>query len=449
METFSGTRLAVNTQTPLLRFVEGVPVPTTGGVVRMIVPLLARWRREGHIEEAEWVAMGVGDDDRRIEHDGLHLSFVGVPQDEKAGYALVKEHMWALLNSNPGAVEPHVDRERITGDASAYHAYQRRSANALLDASDRLGGADLLYIHDFQQLGVASAWEGAPVPKVFQLHTPFPSVLPPGWADFFIAHLERYDAVIVSTRRYARNLEDAGLQAPVHVIHPFIDPETYASPSPRDTRRFRERVGISDDDRVILNVARMDPMKGQDRLLDAMPDILAREPRARLVLVGNGSFSSSKRGGLGIEKGKAWRLRLEAQAARLGIAQRVTFTGHLADEELPSAYDACEVFALPSVREGFGLAVIEAWQHQKPVVVSDRTGVCELVEDGVNGFCVDAAVKGRLADAILRMLMAPDAARAMGQEGKRASRAATLDVGRLALESVFRGALEERTLALA
>ncbi|HUR69768.1 MAG TPA: glycosyltransferase family 4 protein [Candidatus Thermoplasmatota archaeon] len=449
METFSGTRLAVNTQTPLLRFVDGEAKQTTGGVVRMLVPLLQRWQASGRIAAAEWIAMGGEGDEQVLHHDGLDLSFVSLPEADKRGYALVKERMWELLNSNPSTPVPHGEGG-IPEDAwNAFDAYQAQTAQKLTEASERLGGLDALYIHDFQQLGVAAAWKGRDVPKVFHLHTPFPSVLPSGWADYFVAHLNRYDAVVVSTRRYAQNLRAAGLEGRIDVIHPFIDPASYPRAQAGLTGEFRDRFGIGERDRLILNVGRMDPMKGQDRLVEAMPRILAKQPDARLVLVGNGSFSSSKRGGLGLDKGKEWRASLEALAKRLGVAERVTFTGHLGDEPLAAAYDACEVFALPSTREGFGLAAIEAWRNGKPVVVSDRAGVSELIEEGVNGASVDCGDVQRLADALVAMLSDPDAAREMGRAGLRTSAAATIETGQRALEAVFEEVLGERALALA
>ncbi|HET6403642.1 MAG TPA: glycosyltransferase family 4 protein [Candidatus Thermoplasmatota archaeon] len=452
METLDprNLRLAVNTQTPLVRFRDGSWTPTTGGVVRMLHPLLRRWQEDGTVRSAEWVSMSGDDQTHRLKDDaGVELTLVGLSEAQKKGYAVVKERMWALLNSNPSTPVPFGEGGIPSEAWEAFDAYQIASADALLQASERMGGIDLLYIHDFQQIGVAEMWKGPRVPMVFHLHTPFPSVLPAGWAEHFVARLRRYDAVIVSTKRYADNLRAAGLDTAIHVVHPFIDPASYPTAAPGDAAKFRERFGIAESDRVILNVARMDPMKGQDRLIRAMPHVLEAVPDARLVLVGNGSFSSARKGGLGLDKGKQWRAQLEALAEELGVAHRVTFTGHVDDEDLPAAYDACEIFSLPSTREGFGLAAIEAWRHRKPVIVSDRAGVSELVVDDVNGAALDCGDTRAVAEAILRMLRDPAAAQGMGEVGLETSRAATLDVGGRALKQVFASVLEARRFAIA
>lgn len=442
-------RLAVNTQTPLVRSRDGTLTLTTGGVVRMLFPLLRRWRADGTLADVGWVAMGGDGSGRRFRHAGVDLTFVALAEEDKRGYALVKERMWELLNSNPSARAPH-DEGGIPEDAwAAFGAYQHACADALRETGERMGGLDLLYVHDFQQIGVAAAWKGPDVPKIFHLHTPFPSALPADWAEHFVARLRRYDAVIVSTRRYAENLRAAGLARPIHVVPPFIDPTSLPRVGAAHVAAFRERFGIPPDDRIVLNVGRMDPMKGQNRLVRALPLVLASEPRARLVLVGNGSFSSARRGGLGLDKGREWRSSLEGLAKDLGIEERVTFTGHLGDDALPAAYGSCEIFSLPSTREGFGLAAIEAWGHRRPVVVSDRAGVCELVVDGVNGTSLDCSDPAALADAIVTLLQDPEPARAMGEVGYETRRAATIDVGARSLKAVFAQVLEARRLALA
>ena len=458
METTPGLRLAVNTQTPLVRFYdEANPAPglrtlaefreledykfTTGGVTRMLLPLLKRWRRGGFASGAAWVALAAGEATPRLDVDGVRLSFVKLPAEDRAGYAIAKERMWQLLNSYPSAPVPHGEGGIPEHAWVAFDRYQALSAAALLGEAREMGGADALYVHDFQQVGVGEAWQGHDIPKLFHLHTPFPSHLPAAWNEYFQARLRAFDAIIVSTRRYRDNLLAAGVDVPIHVMPPFIDPEDYAQATSADVDAFRDRFGIARSDRVVLNVGRMDPMKGQDRLLRAMPALLARVPEAKLLLVGNGSFSSSRKGGLGLDKGRQWRASLEALAKDLGVSDRVIFTGHLADHEIPLAYETCHAFALPSTREGFGLAVIEAWRHARPVVVSDRCGVAELI-DGSNGVSLDAGQPRLLANTLAELLLDADRAAAMGQQGFRDSAQATMPHGRATLERILMDIME-------
>jgi len=69
-----------------------------------------------------------------------------------------------------------------------------------------------------------------------------------------------------------------------------------------------------------------------------------------------------------------------------GVKDKVIFTGYVTEKELASLYMRSDVVILTSRTEGFGLTVCEAWNYQKPVVVSKGAGVSELVIEGVNGY---------------------------------------------------------------
>lgn len=443
-------RLAVNTQTPLVRLRQDSLLTldhvhlddlapeqdyklTAGGVTRMLLPMLRRGLTTGRLAAAEWVALGGGPNHPSIRMpEGFTLRFVGVDPGTRRGYARAKEHAWALLNS----MRPPEDT--LPDSAwTAFLQYQRLSARELERSVVRMGGADTLYVHDFQQMGVAGEWAGARIPRVFHLHTPFPDTMPAEWKSRIVDSLDRYDAVVCSTRRYATNLVNAGLKTPLHIIPPFIDPSEYHEPSQEAVAAFRRAFGLSAEEPMVLHVGRMDPMKGQDRLVRMMPRLLEEVPNARLVLVGNGSFSSSKNGGLGLSKGQKWRQSLEALCDELGVRERVTFTGHLDDDGIQAALTACDAFVLPSTREGFGLAAVEAWRYRKPVVVSKAAGVADIFEDRVNGVIADCADPQRLAREVADILATPQLAQRLGEQGFEASHVATLPEGEARLHRLF------------
>jgi len=159
------------------------------------------------------------------------------------------------------------------------------------------------------------------------------------------------------------------------------------------------------------------PMKGQDVIIKALPAILRRFPKTKLLLIGNGSFTSSRRGGLGHSKGAIWQRKLEDLVQELGLEENVIFTGYLLDRELRAAYKRSDVVVLPSIQEGFGLVVIEAWLYKKPVIVSSGAGISELIVQGENGFIFEPKNSEELAEKVIDVLSHPEKGAAIGEAG--------------------------------
>jgi D-inositol-3-phosphate glycosyltransferase len=143
-----------------------------------------------------------------------------------------------------------------------------------------------------------------------------------------------------------------------------------------------------------LFVGRIDPLKGADRLLETMP-YLGDFPGLRLVLIG-GDVSSR----IELEK-------LQKLAAGLGIQDRVTFQGTVAQTELPCFYSAADVCVVPSYYESFGLVALEALACGTPVVAADVGGVKNIIQPGRTGYVVGKNTPGELAGAIGRLLSRP------------------------------------------
>jgi glycosyltransferase involved in cell wall biosynthesis len=148
-----------------------------------------------------------------------------------------------------------------------------------------------------------------------------------------------------------------------------------ASPPAGGGARLRAELGIASDAKLVGAVGRLTPMKGFEHLLGAWPLVLEKHPEARLVLFGDGELRGA----------------LERQAARLGVAASVSFAGFR--DDVGALYDACDVFALPSVRdESMSHAALEALAHARPVVASEiasggleaarERGACRIVPTG-------------------------------------------------------------------
>ncbi|HJY86608.1 MAG TPA: glycosyltransferase family 4 protein [Candidatus Acidoferrales bacterium] len=165
--------------------------------------------------------------------------------------------------------------------------------------------------------------------------------------------------------------------------------------------------------RVILTVGRWaasERYKGVDHLISAVAHLLPAVPDLSLVAVGNGDD----------------RGRLEQLARELAVADRVRFLAGMAQEELMACYAACDVFALPSRGEGFGVVFLEAMAHGKPVVGGNHGGIPEIVEDGVTGFLVSHGDVEQLS-RVLEKLITDDRLRCeMGIRARERVRSAYL-----------------------
>ena len=158
--------------------------------------------------------------------------------------------------------------------------------------------------------------------------------------------------------------------------------------------------------RVILTVGRWlatERYKGMDTLITALPRLLMRWPELQLVLVGSGDD-------------RAW---LEDFAEKNGVMRHVHFLSGLSYSEIAACYVACELFALPSRGEGFGLVYLEAMACGKPVIGGAHGGAPEIIQDGVTGYLVPHGDPIQLATAIQALLADPAHAKEMGARGRR------------------------------
>jgi glycosyltransferase involved in cell wall biosynthesis len=162
-------------------------------------------------------------------------------------------------------------------------------------------------------------------------------------------------------------------------------------------------LGLQEGLPVIGTVCRLvEPKKGLRFLLEAMAH-LEREsgkPVCQLLIVGEGPAERA----------------LRSLSEQLGIASRVIFSGMRRD--IPQLLSLMEIFVLPSLYEGFGIAILEAMAAGKPVVASTVGGIPEFVVPGESGLLVPPGDSVALAAAIRQLLAQPEQAKAMGGRGQ-------------------------------
>jgi glycosyltransferase involved in cell wall biosynthesis len=406
---------------------EGVDyVRSAGGVPVMLRAVLPLLEREGRWRDPVWVALHPSGPERYIA-DGIEVHSVSLNPHVAQRYGAGKEKIWAQIH--------HYGTEQPTAaEFQAYATYNWRTASAMLDV---LPDCDAAYVHDFQLLQVG-ALLGLSAPAVFRWHIPFqPRSMHPYLRNFIVRCLESYDAVVVSTKRDLEGLVEARYRGRAHMMYPYVQrPERTARPS--DVQAFEAAWGLRADTPVVLVVGRMDPIKGQDRVLRALPKVLRRVPDARVVLVGDGSFTSARGSGLGHPKGRRWRAHLEATAAELGIEDHVIYTGYLPDDKLEGAWARADAVAVPSTLLGFGTTAIEAWMRKRPLLISRGAGAAELVLDGLNGFAYEPDDVEALADRLIQVLADRDLAERLGERGGELARVCELPHGAAQEDAVLR-----------
>lgn len=188
----------------------------------------------------------------------------------------------------------------------------------------------------------------------------------------------------------------------VTVVERGRDLARLGEPSPARRREVRRTLGIPEDAEVVLNLGRQEPQKDQATLMRAMMRLVSRRPRVVLLQAGR--------------PGKCSR-ELHRLVTNSGLAPRVLFLGHR--DDAGDLLAAADVFAFPSVYEGLGGSVLEAMAMRVPVVVTQVPALVDVTDRGAGGTLVPVRNDEALADAIERLLVDPEQARAQAERARK------------------------------
>lgn len=198
-----------------------------------------------------------------------------------------------------------------------------------------------------------------------------------------------------------------------------------------DRERFR-RVFPQAGEKSALFVGRLERSKGLDYLIPAFARVSDSIPGATLVVVGRG--------------GGGYLRELKSLATRLGVRDKVLFTGRIPQGLLPDAYAAASLVVLPSLMEGFGISLLESMAAGRPCVATRVGAIPEVVKDGESGLLVAPANSRELGDAMIRILSDDSLAASLGKKGKeRANRDFTLEKMVMGTVEVYRAVIERAT----
>lgn len=189
-------------------------------------------------------------------------------------------------------------------------------------------------------------------------------------------------------------------------IAPGIDTAHFI-PQP-DSMQKRITLGL-ENKKIIISVGRLVHRKGQDKLIEAMPQILQSVPNAHLLLVGEGPYRS----------------HLEKLANKLSLNESITFVGRILYDKLPNYLSAADVFVMPSRSrffglevEGLGIVYLEASACGIPVIAGNSGGAPDAVLEGVTGLCVNGTDISQIANAVIEICSDAGRASQMGSAGR-------------------------------
>ncbi len=197
---------------------------------------------------------------------------------------------------------------------------------------------------------------------------------------------------IISISRFTRDslIAAHGLPLERFSLLPTTFDDRHFQPGPKSAD-IREKLNLPPDRKIILTICRLsasEGYKGYDQILRALPAVRRLVPETHYVLGGRGDDLP----------------RIRQLVAELGLETAVTLAGFVPDADLVAFYQSCDVFAMPSRNEGFGIVFLEALACGRPVLAGDRDGSVDALLDGELGVLVDpedtAAIAAALADLL-------------------------------------------------
>jgi len=260
---------------------------------------------------------------------------------------------------------------------------------------DLIFAASFPYNHIMPAYVAAKKWK---IPFVLwpAIHQEFPEL-------FLVAPkitmLNNSDVIFVQTQSEKKILKDVGINdKKIFVISPFISSSDMKN---ADEIEFRQKYLPNKEAKIVLFVGSKSYVKGVIHLIEAMKGVWEKDDHSYLVLLGP---STSE---------------FETFFEKLPdkVKQKIIDLGIVNENDKKNALAACNMLALPSKSESFGLVYLEAWHFKKPVIGCKIPSTLELIHDGKNGKIVEFGNIKQLQDAIINLLNNSSKCEEMGIEG--------------------------------
>lgn len=265
-------------------------------------------------------------------------------------------------------------------------------------------------------------------PVIVHLHDTYPVM---ALVRFIIRRLAPWTdaALAVSQAVRHRGIHEFAIPSErIEVLHYGHDINRFATPSQDARLRIRTELGFDDTTPIIGLIGRIiNTIKGQDYMIRAMPMVLARYPKAILLIVGDGPD----------------RKICQSLVERLALKGEVHFMGQR--DDIPDLMATMDVLAMPSLSEAFGLVALEAAAAGRPVVAFRTDGIPEIVVHGETGLLVPKGNVDAFAYAVGRVLADRDLAQRLGEGGRQHAQHFTMERHIQRLEEIYSSVVTHRS----
>jgi glycosyltransferase involved in cell wall biosynthesis len=349
-----------------------------GGVAVHVTELAAALQRHGH--DVHVITRRAPGQDNYAYVDDVHYHMV----DMSDGSDFVHE----VHNMNEGMIDRFLHLTDFVGGFDIVHGHDWLTCEAMVQIKERWGLRGVLTMHSTEFGRNGNVWhdEGEPRRK---------------------SELERYGTycanAVIAVSFHLRDELMHLYQCPdwkAHVVYNGVNYHEFDGFV--DPGEVKQRYGVGPLNPMVLFVGRATLQKGPDLLLEAVPKVLATHPEAQFVLAAAGEMVP----------------HLQYRAGELGVQEAVRFVGQVPRGEFVNLMRACDIVAVPSRNEPFGIVVLEGWAAGKPVVVTDRGGPDEFVDHDGNGLKVYAEPES-IAWGLGSLMADWDHARWLGENGRK------------------------------
>ena len=210
-------------------------------------------------------------------------------------------------------------------------------------------------------------------------------LIKPGHVELFLKiFANRCDSILTVSQKMKDELRRYGVKKHIYVTPNFLDLKRFRS---LKKGYLHKKLNLPEDIQIIITVGRIGKEKNIDFLLRMFEKVYAENKNAHFVIIGQGPEKEN----------------LEKLAEKLGISDRVHFTGKISYEFMPQAYHDSDIFVFASFTETQGIVVLEADAAGVPSVLNDDAAFKNMVYDGKNGFLVSLD-EDEFAEKILNLL---------------------------------------------